>query len=917
MLRIHESLASRLYRLALLAFPRPLRAAYGDEMVAAFAAAHAQRQQLGRGPASRFALRAWIDALRAGFGSRWGRGGIGAPPPHGMAGLVARGADRFWLEIGSDLRLAFRSLVASPSFTLAAILVLALGVGVNGALFGALRAALLAPAPFPEPERLVMLELNNAPDDGSAEPRSMPWSYPKFRMIAEQADLAAAPIAAYAVRMMTLAGDGEAERIGVEVVTPDYLRVLGVPPARGSDFTSGNSERQVLLSWQLWRDRYGEDETLIGREIRLNGEPMAVTGVMPVGFRGLSGSGQVWISADSVPILLSPRLLDNADGHWLQAIGRLRPGAALSELRAQLQATGAAIEQAYPWFSPGDHQAGDASLLDEARRNPRAQQAVAVVSGAAALVLLLACINLAVLVLARGRDRQREIAVRLALGGSRGRVARSLVAETVLLALAAGIVGLGVAQLAAQGLASAWPDSFRDGSWNVRFVDAGSFGLDLGTGAFTLGLAVAAGLLFAVGPALHLTRADLSAAMRAGAGATPARDTGRRLLVGLEVAVALVLAVGAGLMMASLGKLVSVDDGIDAEGLLTLSYSLPRTSPHYDDPAPFHDELLERVRALAGVRAATIDCVGPRGGHCWITVVSRAGDRTWAEGERPAIGVHSVDEMHFATIGAPILRGRVFEAGEGEASAPVVLINAHAARALFGDDDPLGQRLFAGTGSLSEEGSGAEIIGVVGDVLYDPPSQGVMSELYLPHHQEGDGSVSMILRVTGDPFALIPSVRAELAAMDPDLPIYGVATIDALGADQVGDTTAVMALLAVFAGLAVLLAATGVWGVVAHAVTSRTRELGIRLALGAGPRQVVAVTLRQGAASALAGGAIGMLAAWGLSRVLESQLYEVSPTDASTFGLAGLLLLAITLLAAWFPARRAARLDPAETLRAE
>lgn len=912
-----DTFADRLYRVALLSFPRPLRLEYGDEMRAAFSAAHAQRQRLGRSAGRRFALLAWLDTVRAGLGSRFGRGGVSAPPPEGLPGLVARATDRFRLEIGTDLRLAARSLLSTPTFTVAAILVLALGVGVNGALFSALRAALLEPAPFPAPEQLVVLELLEAPDDGSEPPRAIPWSYPKYRIVAERADLAAAPIAAYAVRVLALTGVGDPLRVGVEIVTPDYTHVLGVTPMIGSDFDRSSSERHILLSWQLWRDRFGEDPTIVGREIVLGGESATVIGVMPPGFGGLSGNGQIWISTDSVPVFLSPSLLDNADGHWLQAIGRLRPDSTIDELRAHMTVAGNAIEESHPWEAPDSHQVGGATPLEEERRNPRAQQAVSIVSGAAGLVLLLACINLAILVLARGRERQREIAVRLALGGSRGRVGRSIVVENLLLAAAAGLVGLVVANAALHGLAAGWPDSFRDGGWNMRFVDSESFRLDLMTIGVTFGLALTAGLLFAVGPALRLTRADLGAAMRSGAGATAARQTGRSVLVAAEVAVAIVLAVGAGLMISSLDRLVTFDDGIDAGGLLTFSYSLPRTSPHAEESSAFHDAFLERLRALAPVRSATLDCSGLRAGHCWITRVQRAGDRTFEEGSEPGIGVHMVDESHFETIGAPVVSGRALEATDRAGSTPVVVINEHAARTLFEGEDPVGRRLFGGTEVLSTDGPGAEIVGVVGDVLYDTPAQGVMSEAYLVHRQEELRAVTVTLRVAGDPFAVVPSVRAELAALDPDLPVYGIATIDQVVADQFGDTAAVMTLLSVFAGLAILLAATGVWGVVAHAVTGRRRELGIRLALGAVPRQVVAATLRQGVAAALTGAVMGMIGAWAASRLLASMLYDVSPTDAMTYLAAGLLLVLVSVLAAWFPARRAARVDPVRMLRAE
>lgn len=827
-------------------------------------------------------------------------------------------------EIWQEVKVALRTLRRSPGFALAAVLVLALGIGANVAIFSAVKATLLTPPPFPEPERLVLLDLTDASTERPEPPRPFPWSYPKYRILAERADLPAQPVAAYAKRTLTLTGAGDAARVEVEIVTPDYLGVLGVAPAVGRDLEPADdapgAAQVALLGHALWRARFGGDPGVAGRTVTLNGRPVAVAGVAPPGFRGLSGDADLFVPVHTGASLIAPFLVSGGQAHWLQAVGRLRPGASLTALQGRMAAVAEAAEAAFPDSDPTAIRSGGARSLLEARIHPQARQSLLVLSAAAMLLLLVACANLAGLFVARAGGRSRETAVRIALGAGRFRAARGALAESFLLAAAGGALALLVARAGVGLLAAAWPERFLYGGWNLRFADPEAIRLDGPVLVFAAGLAVLTGLVSGLLPALAAARRDPGRDLRQAAsgalGGGRRRGGLRRGLVAAEVAVTLVLVVGAGLLLRSLGELQAVDRGVDPEGLLVFEYSLPRTSAWAEDPVAFHQAYLERLRALPGVASASLGCAAPLGGHCMITMVRRAGATVYPEGTRPDVGVDFVDHGLFETLGVPLLRGRGFGPQDRRGSPPVVVLNETAARELFPDGEALGRRIAMGV-SLTPEGSeGAEVVGIVGDVLYDTPEKGVMPEAYLSMHQQEGGS-TVFLRAEGEPMAALAPARALLVRLDPDVPLYGARTLADLEARATADTRVLGGLLAVFAGLALLLAATGVWAVVAHTVARRTRELGLRVALGALPGDVVALVVRQGAGPAVAGVLAGAAAAWLGGRALRGLLYQVSPADPVTLAGAALFLLAVSALAAWLPARRATRVDPMAALRAE
>ncbi len=919
--RSHAGAATRFYAIAVRAFPRDFRRAYGREMLSAFAAAHAAFCADSRGAARRFTWRASLDALLAGLGERRGRRGVSAPPPRTprdrWAGKIR---NVMWGELGSDLRFAFRTLRRSPGFTATVLIVLALGVGVNGAIFTAVNEALLAPLPFENPDELIMLEYTLAEEETPELGRAMAWSWLKYNVMSEAAALPLDAMAAYSSTSLTLTGRGDATRVRVEPITSDYFALLGVPLRLGRPFSSTTDEPglEAILSHGLWQERFGSADDVIGDSVTLNGHSMSVVGVAAAGFRGLSGDARLWVPVPSVATLESPVRL-RPGVHWLQAIGRLRDGATLESVNERMGAIAATVEAAYPMNEPGMTVGASARSMAEARRNPRAQRAVLVVAIAAGLVLLIACANLAALLLARGGERRREIAVRLALGGSRTRVARGMVTEALLLSLGGSLLGVAVAAATIRAVAAVWPAGFSEGGWNLAFVDPTSFALNGTTLAFTFGLGIFTGFLFGIGPALSLSRARPGAALQDGGKATRGLrrwSLGGRWLVAAEIAVALVLLIGAGLMLASLGRLLNIETGFNSDRLLVFSYALPRNSAAADDPAAFHDELFERVRALPQVEAAAGGLAPVSGLHWSIVGVTRAGERTWEEGDRSRAGIQTVTDDYFATLQTPLLRGRTFDARDQAGSAPVIVISDSAAREFFGEVDPIG-RPFALTYGPTADGTPAEVIGVVGDVLYGDRENGIMAEAYFLQRQNPEGDLQGIVRTRGEPFAALPDVRAALAAIDPDMAIYNITTADALAAAQVSDTRVVMQLLMAFALMAVLLATTGIWGVVSYSVVQRRRELGIRMALGARSEQAVALILRHSVVNAVVGVAVGAVAAFGLTRYLGALLYEIDPADPAAFAAAATLLLVVALLAAWLPARRATRVDPAESLRSE
>ena len=904
------------FRLAATTFPAELRGEVGSEMGAAFEEAlRARHRRAGGRAALAYAIRSLIDVVGAGLRERLRR-----PGPSGARGSIRKG-DHAMRELWTDLRQGGRRLRRSPGFTLAAVSLLALGIGANTAVFSALKATLLAPPPYPEPERLVWLELELGATE--AEAATLPWSWRKFELLREGSAGTLASVAGYGLRPVTLAGDGaDPSRLMLEVVSADYFETLRVPMAAGRSFGPAelveNGPRAAVLGHGLWQERFGGDRDIIGRVVTLNDQGVTVIGVAAAGFEGLSGAAQGWVPAPTAAQLISPVML-RAHAHWMFGFGRLAEGVETATVATRLAGVATAVVETYPLEGTSGHAAVSAIPLTEARANATSRTALLVLMGAAAMVLLISCANLAGLLLARARRRARDAAIRLSLGSGRARVIRAALAEAGLLAAAGALAGLVLAQWGLRGIRAVWPQRFlQPGATPLRSVDLELFRLDGAALLFALGATVLTALLFGLIPALRQARVPVQEALRDGAGATARHGTRRglaatpSLLVAAQTALALVLLVGAGLMLRTLTRLQDVSAGFDTEGMVVMDVTIPRGSPDFADPVPLRERVMERLQALPGVESATFGCA-PLNGPCWTAGVTGLDGRE--VDLETGIGVHGVPDNFFEALRVPVRSGRTFGPQDRKGGPPVVILNELAARELFGGASPLG-RTVALTVELTSEGRQAEVVGVVGNVVQGRPDEGATPQAYFSERQMADG-IALMVRARGEPLEVIEPVRAAVREVAPGVVVDAVRTMRDVRSRALGETRVVLMLLGLFAVTAVVLAGAGIWAIVALTVAERRRELGLRMALGARATQIVAMVVRQGVAAALAGALVGVWAAWGLSRLLTGLLFETDAHEPAAFIGAVLVLLAGAALASVLPARRATRVDPARTLRAD
>jgi predicted permease len=918
-----ERIAVGCFRAACMAFPAGFRDSHGAEMVEAFAralrAVHARHGPLG---AMSFTIRSAADAARQGFTERTRSGvprGHGRTIHHEGRGGMAHG-------LATDVRLALRSVRRAPGFSVAATLVLALGVGANATVFSAMRAAILTPSPYREPDRLVLADImRTSTATGEASP--MAWSYPKFRLLSEVPGRLIDPMAGYAVRQATLAEAGPPARVNLEVVSAGYFGLLGMDPVLGREFDAAEDDpadpgHVVVLSHDIWRSRFAGDPSVVGRAIMLGGRPMTVVGVAPVGFEGLTGAASLWIPMGVSGELISPFMVSQAQSHWFHVVGRLRDGVAFEDARDQMRALGLAVAETYPGSSPGVELGGTARRFEDVRVNPGARAAVLALLAAAMLVLLVACANLSGLLLARVLRRAHDSAVRVAVGASRWRLVRASLVESSVLAIMGGALGLGLATVGTHVMALAWPRQFLSSEQGeLQAVSVDTLGVDGAVLAFGVGATLATLLLFGVLPALRASGAEVAQRLKDGSwrGRRSDRVLGldtRAALVAAQVALALTLLLGTGLVGASVRRLLAVDLGFDPEGVVTFQYTIPRESAWSDDPVTFHESFLERVRAIPGVAGAALG-VPPLGGHWSITRVRDIeGQPAIALGQGPRIGANIVSDGYVEALRIPLLDGRTFDASDGEDATPTVILSRHAAERLFPRGQAVGQRIEV---AMSQDGRErhAEVIGVVGDPRFSPPDREIMPEAFYSVRDFPITQGTISLRAARDPSELLPAVRAVLRGLEPSMPIANVRTMDEIITAATGDRRIVLGLLSVFALVTVLLAATGTWGIVSYAVADRRRELGLRLALGAGDARVVRLVLGQSGRYALGGAVLGFVIFVAGSRVLDAFLYETTRVDPWVFSGGSALLLGVVFLASWLPARQATRVHPVQALKSD
>jgi putative ABC transport system permease protein len=798
-----------------------------------------------------------------------------------------------------DIRYGIRSLVRNPGFTAVAVITLALGIGANTAIFSVVNAVLLRPLPFDQPESIVWVW------DTQPQLATAPSSVPDFLDWKAQ-NQSFAHLAAYQSGSMFVGtGDGTVDS-PVGLVTPETFALFHVSPILGRTFTEEETLpgrfRVAVLSQSLWQKNYGSDAQVVGKTIQLSGAAYTIIGVLPAGF-SFPDRAQLWR-----PLVIDPAKLDRGP-HFLHVIGRLKPNVTLAQAQADMSAIAARLAQEHPEKIAG-HGVKLEPLMDVIVGDIGV--ALYVLLGAVGFVLLIACANLANLTLARVGARQKEIAVRTALGASRLHIVRQLLTESIVLAVAGGAAGILLATWGVTWVVSLSPDTIP----RVHEI-----GIDLRVAGFTLLVSVATGVLFGLVPALHVSRPDLTDALKETGRITAGlrRTRLRSVLVMAEVALSLVLLVGAGLMIRSFAKLNQVDPGFNPDRVMTLGVTLLNSKyPAEEQVAPVFGQLLERATSAPGVASAAAILDLPLSGGNTSDSFTIEGRPAIPKEAEPSTEYRVVTPRYFETMGIPLLSGRDFSTSDTRQTPNVVVINDAFARQHFGDENPLGHRLKL----QGQERDPLMIVGVVGNVRDFGLDQVPTPEAYVPFLQDPlspthQRSLTIVARTNSDPGAIAGPLRTALTAVDKDLPVYSLKPMTEYLHDSLSRRRFNMILLVVFSGVALVLAAVGIYGVISYGVTQRTHELGVRMALGAQSGDVLKLVVRQAMIVALAGIGIGVLASLALTRLIKSLLFSVEVTDPLTFVVIASLMTLIALLACLVPARRATKVDPLIALRYE
>ncbi len=800
-----------------------------------------------------------------------------------------------------DVRYALRSLRRSPGFTATVVAVMALGIGVNTNIFTVVNGILLRAMPFPAAERVVVVEQTNRATGDNDMEVSFPDLF-DYRARARSFER----FGAYYESNAYLTLNREPERFQSAVVSADLFPALGVKPMLGRGFTPeeeelGRNWSSVVVSHRIWRDRFASDPRVLGRTLRMNGRTRTIVGVMPPGFR-FPETADFWI-----PLPYDPAE-DHRDARFLEVVARLKPGAPLESARAELQTLAQALEREYPATNTG---IGVAVVQIQERWAREIRPMMILLMAAVGFVLLIACANVANLMLARATVRHRELSLRLALSASRGRIARQLLTESVLLALAGGALGLLVAQWGMDLVLATIPIEL---PYFLHFEQDGR------VLAFTGLVAVGTGILFGAAPALHPFGASLAESLKEGgahASAGAARGRLRSALVVAEVALALVLLAGTGLMVRSFLRMQDPRMGLEPRGVLTGGITLPfAVYPQDEQKRVFFRELVHEVEALPGVRSAGAVTVLPAGNNSWTRSLTVEGGAATDPNTWPSFYYAAATPGYFRTVGIPLRRGREFRDADGGGAERVAIVSESAARRLWPDRDPIGRRLRFR--EARDSVVWRTVVGVVGDVRQlVRDHRRPLAAVYVPHAQDPHQTMSVVVRSDRDPAALAAAVRRRLQARDPDLPLYETRTLPAAIQRALWEPRLYTVLMGVFALLAVAIAAVGIHGVMAYSVAQRTQEIGIRMALGAAQGAVLRMVIGQAMRLTVLGLGIGLAAAFATTRLMANLLFGVSPSDPPTYLGVTLILAGSALLASWLPALRATRVDPMVALRCE
>jgi putative ABC transport system permease protein len=793
-----------------------------------------------------------------------------------------------------DIRFGWRMLWRNPGFTIMAAIALALGIGANTAIFSVVNAVMLQRMPFENPDRLVMV-WESSPRTG--KPNVVNGNnYEAWRERSRSFDRMAAFIGGAA----SLSGDGEPEVVQEAYATVDYFPMLGVKPLIGRWFEPGEDVVDhadlAILSEGLWRRRYGADPNVLGKIIRVDNSPHKVIGVMPASFRFPQLQPQLW-----EPRVIGP----NSPGRSLSVLASLRPGVTIAQAQAEMNAISAQLQRERPEFNAkwGSVVVG---LREQTIGNVRTP--LLVLLGAVGLVLLIACANVANLMLMRAAGRGREIAVRAALGAGAMRIARQLLVESVMLSAMGGALGLLIGLWSMKMLAAALPDT-------IAYANLKSIQIDSTVFLFTLAVSLGTGVLFGLAPAVKAARTDVQSSLRdGGRGLSSGRSLARSALVVAEVALSMVLLISAGLMIRSFSKLANVDPGFDAPHVLSMSLAPWGRFKASAQMVEFTRQALDKIRALPGVEAAGTTHFLPLSGMGSATGFWRADQPAPEPGTGAVTEVACVLPGYFAAMGISVQRGRVFDDRDREGAVETVVLNRTAARLVYPNEDPVGKPLAVQWGHPERP---YEIIGVVGDIHQRNLDQAVKPGVFLSMAQAPTTPLVFVARAHGDPRQLANAMQAQIHSLDRDMPISDVKTMDEVVSESVAPARFNTVLLGGFAGLALVLAGVGIFGVIAYSVSQRTKEIGIRRALGAGTAGVLRLVMLQAMALTAAGVVVGIAGAFAVTRLLQTLLFGVTPTDAATFIGVAILLGVVALVASYIPARRATRVDPMVALRYE
>jgi len=809
--------------------------------------------------------------------------------------------------LAQDVRFSLRQFRRSPGFAITVVGVLALGLGANTAIFSVINALLLRPLPYAEPDRLTALYERNVTAGGGSFNSVSPGAYQDWRQQARSFE----QIAGFLTGPVTIASTGDAlppQRVEAAAGARELLPILGVVPILGRNFTEAEDrfggEKVALLGFGLWQQRFGGAPDAVGRLIKLDNQECRIVGVMPRGFAYPTRDNAVYLPLGHY------RNFEGEvrhDTHNLRVIGRLRPGVSVEQARAEVDGIAARYRQAHhvDFVAEG---ANVVPLRDSVVHDTR--KPLLILFGAVCCVLLIACVNVANLLLARAAGRSREVSIRTAIGAGRARLIRQLLTESVLLALAGGIVGVMIAEFLGAALVARAPGS-------ESLIAAGQSAVDYRVFAFAFVAALAVGVAAGLFPAIQFARLDIAGGLRDfGRSHTPGRSHGRfrNALVAAEVALSLVLLAGAGLLMHSFARLMDVHPGIRIDH--TLTFAIPMVSQPKDKLANFYRELPARLIAQNGVLGAGLISCMPVGGHC--------GDQGFYVEGRPSEAGKPMDALtrdasagYFAAAGIPVLRGRAFTEHDGVGEENhLVVVSQTTARTYFPGEDPIGKRIRFGSDPKKPDLTRFEVVGIVGDVLtaMDRKPEPIIYRAigHNPYDQ-----LYAVMHTSGEPRAALNAARAEVTRLDPELAVDNVRTMEDVVGESASERQFQMLLFGGFAALAILLAAAGLYGVLSYSVSRRRPEIGVRMALGASGAEVRRLVLRDGMRPAILGVAAGIPAAALGCQLLKGLLFGVEPFDPITFGVAPLLLLAVAAIASYIPAARAARVDPGITLRSE